>query len=77
MRLPQYPAIDEDEKKRLREAVDLLPRDMREAVGLVICGGMSYRDAAAVMGVGTKRVDNLVSRAKKRLKTELSGGDKE
>ncbi len=74
---PEEIAIDEDEKKRLREAVDLLPRDMREAVGLVICGGMSYRDAAAVMGVGTKRVDNLVSRAKKRLKTELSGGDKE
>ena len=74
---PEEIAIDEDEKKRLREAVDLLPRDMREAVGLVICGGMSYRDAAAIMGVGTKRVDNLVSRAKKRLKTELSGGDKE
>lgn len=74
---PEETAIDEDEKKRLREAVDLLPRDMREAVGLVICEGMSYRDAAAVMGVGTKRVDNLVSRAKKRLKTELSGGDKE
>lgn len=74
---PEELAIDRDERLRLREAVGSLPRDMREAVGLVICAGMSYRDAAAVMGVSAKKIDNLVSRAKKRLKAELSGGDKE
>lgn len=74
---PEELAIDRDEKLRLRAAVDSLPRDMREAVGLVICAGMSYRDAATVMGVGTKKIDNLVNRAKKRLKAELSGGNKE
>ena len=44
---------------------------MRSAVHLVYIEGMSYDEAARVLGKNRKQVDNLLARAKTELKTKL------
>ncbi|GAA0218940.1 RNA polymerase sigma factor [Saccharothrix mutabilis subsp. mutabilis] len=59
-----------DDQRRMREllaAVDRLPRGEREALALCVWSGVSYADAAAVLGVAEVSVRSRVSKAKARL----------
>ena len=58
-------------KKSLAKALAELPEPMRSAVHLVYIEGMSYDEAARVLGKNRKQVDNLLARAKTELKTKL------
>ncbi len=58
-------------RRAVNAAVDALPEEMRTAVHLVYFEGMSYRDAAKVMGKNSKQIDNLLCRAKKELAVRL------
>jgi RNA polymerase sigma-70 factor, ECF subfamily len=51
----------------LRNALDLLPDEQKEALVLVGAGGMSYEDAAAVCGCAVGTVKSRVSRARTAL----------
>ena len=44
---------------------------MREALWLFYFDEMSYKDTATVMNVSLKKIDNLLTRGRKRLKEEL------
>jgi len=67
-----YENLWQDEKKRvLRACLEKIPSEMREALWLVYFDEMSYEQAASVMNVGRKKIDNLLSRGKKYLKEEL------
>ncbi len=63
--------LENELKRTVNLAVDALPEDMRAAVHLVCFDGMSYRDAAKVMGKNSKQIDNLLCRAKKELAARL------
>lgn len=72
-----FDAVFADERKKaLHGAVDALPEDMRAAIHLVYFEDMSYDDAAEVMHMPRKKVDNLLYRAKIKLR-ELLGNDGE
>lgn len=58
-------------KKALAAALSELPEPMRSAVHLVHIEGMSYDEAARVLGKNRKQIDNLLARAKKELKNKL------
>ena len=58
----------------LREALGELPDDQREALVMVGAAGLSYDEAAEVIGVAAGTVKSRVSRARGRL-SELMGGD--
>lgn len=59
-----------DETKRIvNEAIDKIPKDMREVIHLVFFEELSYEEAAKVMKKTKKQVDNLLYRAKKELRT--------
>lgn len=61
-----------DEKKRgINRALSQLPDPMRLAVHLVYFEELSYSDAARVMKKSKKQIDNLLYRAKSRLRSEL------
>ncbi|MFI7540747.1 RNA polymerase sigma factor [Actinoplanes sp. NPDC049599] len=62
---------------RVLAAVRKLPRAEREAVALCLWSGVSYPDAAAVLGVTEVAVRSRVSRARTRLATLLGPTDKE
>jgi len=51
----------------LRNALDHLPDDQREAIILVGAGGMSYDEAAQIVGCAVGTIKSRVSRARKAL----------
>jgi RNA polymerase sigma factor (sigma-70 family) len=63
-----------DDERRMAEllpAVRKLPRAEREAVALCLWSGVSYADAAAVLGIAESSVRARVSRARSRLAAEF------
>lgn len=70
---PEEAAIAADDKRRLREAMSLLPEDMRTALVLSALEGKRYEDIAQITGVAPGTVKSRISRAKMRLAEILSG----
>ena len=61
-----------DETHRaLHRCLDRLDREVHEAIWLIYFEDMSYSEAATVMGVNQKKIDNLLARGKQVLKQEL------
>jgi len=63
---------DERRMAPLLDAVRRLPRGEREAVALCVWSGVSYPDAAAVLGIAESSVRARVSRARARLSREFA-----
>ena len=61
----------EQVKSTLHSCLDRIEPELREALWLVYFEELSYAEAAAVMKVGAKRIDNLLQRGKRRLRQEL------
>ncbi len=61
----------EERKKTLIACLDQIEPELREALWLIYAEDMSYAQAAAVMGVNTKRIDHLLTRGKRAMKKEL------
>lgn len=59
----------------LRNALDHLPQDQREAIILVGAGGMAYEEAAEIVGCAVGTIKSRVSRARKAL-AEILASDK-
>ena len=62
---------DGERVKVLRACLDRIDPELREALWLVYSEGLTYAEAASVMGVNAKRVDHLLSRGKKQMREEL------
>ena len=61
-----------EEKKRLREAITLLPEDQREALIMTQLEKVPYEEAAKLLGTSEGTVKSRINRAKARLKEILS-----
>lgn len=57
----------------LRNALDHLPDEQREAIVLVGAGGLAYEEAAQIAGCAVGTIKSRVSRARKALALMLSG----
>jgi RNA polymerase sigma factor (sigma-70 family) len=68
---------DERRTVAVLDAVRRLPRAEREAVALCLWSGVSYRDAAAVLGISEASVRSRVSRARGRLTSMVPHQPKE
>ncbi len=68
---PEDQMVAEETRRMVNEAMKQLPEDMRVAVHLVYFEGLSYEETAQVMKKRTKQVDNLLFRAKAKLRTIL------
>lgn len=64
--------LADERKKRLYAAMSSLTEPARSAVWLVYLEDYSYREAAGVLNCSPKAIDNTLSYAKRKLKTELS-----
>ena len=64
--------IAKDERRRLREAIALLPEDQREALVLTQLERVSYEEAARMLDISEGTVKSRVNRAKARLKDILT-----
>ncbi len=63
--------ITDERKRALHSAMTELSDDMRVVIHLVYFEGLTYIEAARVMGKSKKQVDNLLYRAKAKLRTIL------
>jgi RNA polymerase sigma-70 factor (ECF subfamily) len=63
-------ALDE-----MRQALNMLPSEQREALVLVGAGGFAYEEAAVICGCAVGTVKSRVSRARKALTGVLEAGD--
>ena len=61
---------DQQRMKALLNAVAKLPRNEREALALCVWSGVSYADAAAVLGIAEGSVRARVSKAKSKLQQD-------
>ena len=72
----EFEAVEDErhgeETARLREALEHLPAQQREAVLLREWRGLSYREIAAEMGVSLSAVETLIFRARRSLAQQLS-----
>ena len=71
-------APEHDSRMEMREflgALQMLPPDQREALVLVGASGLSYEEAAEVLGTRIGTVKSRVSRARARLEALLDGGE--
>lgn len=74
--LPEAAALDAEQKRILREAIDSLPDIYRETVILHYFSGLSYENIAAHTGVSEGTVKSRMSRAKDKLFSLLKDGEK-
>ena len=70
---PELQVMKKEQQKILKDALDTLPEDMKSAVYLIYFEGMSYSEAGAVMNKKEKQIDNLLYRAKQKLRSVLDG----
>ncbi len=59
----------------MSRAIDRLPDDQREALLLVVLEGMSYHDAASVLGIPDGTLMSRLSRARLALRTLTGSGE--
>ena len=64
--------IAKDDRRRLREAIALLPEDQREALVLTQLERVPYEEAARMLDISEGTVKSRVNRAKARLKEILT-----
>jgi RNA polymerase sigma-70 factor (ECF subfamily) len=62
------------ELDELRQALDVLPDEQREALILVGAGGFAYEEAAAICGCAVGTVKSRVSRARRAVQAILESG---
>ena len=63
--------LDDEKKKALHRCLQRLDPELREAVWLVYFEKLHYEEAARIMGIARKKVDNLLTKAKGLLRAEL------
>jgi RNA polymerase sigma-70 factor, ECF subfamily len=67
--------LDQERRRRVREALLALPAKLREAVLLRFDQGLDYAEVARVVGRPQATVRSRVFLALKRLRAEFAGGD--
>ena len=58
----------------VQTAVASLPEEQREVIGLVLVEGLSYREAAEILGVPIGTVTSRLARAREALQAKLGNG---
>lgn len=69
--------LQSERERVVSAALEQLPQDLREAVHLVYFEGMSYEEAGRVMKKNRKQIDNLLYRAKDKLRTIIGKDGKD
>ncbi len=59
----------------VQAAVASLPEEQREVIGLVLVEGLSYREAAEILGVPVGTVTSRLARAREALQAQLGNSD--
>ena len=68
---PQDAYLQDEQRQALHRCLSRIDPEPREALWLVYFENMTYTQAAAVMGISAKKVDNLLGKGKRLMRREL------
>ncbi len=68
---PEKKSAALEQKDILYRCLERIEPDLREVLYLIYLDDLSYKEAAEVMKVNTKKIDNLLERGRKRMREEL------
>ena len=68
---PETLLEERERRQALRKALKALPEDEKQAVQLVYFEELTYKEVGKVLKLGARQVDNLLTKAKRRLKAAL------
>ena len=68
---PGIAAENKEKAEALFRAIAQLPEKQQLAFTMIRIQGMKYEEATAIMGLGVKAIESLLSRAKENLKKNL------
>lgn len=68
---PEDEFLRDQQRQAVQRCLNRIDPECREAIWLTFFEGLSYAEAAAVMGVNEKKVDNLLMKGKRIMKAEL------
>ena len=69
---PEDAFLRDERRLAVQSCLSRIDTEPREALWLVYFEDMSYAQAAAVLGVNAKRVDNLLARGKRLMRAQLA-----
>ena len=69
---PEDEFLRDERRRAVRRCLGRIEPEPREALWLVYCEDMSYAQAAAVLGVNAKKINNYLTKGKQRMKAELA-----
>lgn len=69
---PEDRFLRDERRQAVRRCLERIDPAPREALWLTYFEGMTYAQAAAVMGVSAKKVDHLLSKGKRLMRAELA-----
>lgn len=69
---PEQLTLQKDDRQRMRQALDLLPEDMRTCLIMSVIEGLKYEQIAQVMNVAPGTVKSRINRARVKLAQILS-----
>lgn len=61
----------------VQQAMERLPEEQREVIGLVLIEGLSYREAADIVGVPVGTITSRLARGREALQIMLDGSEQE
>jgi RNA polymerase sigma-70 factor, ECF subfamily len=61
----------------VQQAMERLPDEQREVIGLVLIEGLSYREAADIIGVPVGTITSRLARGREALQNMLGGSEQE
>lgn len=61
----------------VQQAMERLPEEQREVIGLVLIEGLSYREAADIVGVPVGTITSRLARGREALQNMLGGSEQE
>lgn len=70
-------AIEEEERRNVREAVNSLPENLRSVIQLKEYSGLDYKAIGKVLGISETNVKVRVHRARKKLEEILAAEDRD
>ena len=69
---PEDEFLRDERRKIVCRCLSRIDPELREALWLVYCEDMSYAQAAAILGVNSKKINNWLTKGKQLMKTELA-----
>ena len=68
---PEDEFLKDERRKAVQRCLNRISPECREVIWLTFFEGLSYAEAATVMGINVKKVDNLLMKGKRSMRTEL------